>query len=614
MCQNELVVLQLDSKNSPLALLAQTCNSIGREIAPSRPTAPSGIDKQPLVSQPLSSTRLLSPDVTIPKSSSSTSLYINASIAASRLGQFTYTQTPDSSSRTQNSFSSHNEDEGSIINQIASATRLESTECGGSSRNWRTLDLNHRSGTGVEANPSRLTSAFTHIKKGVPFLGGSYPQELVGTANGDALAKYHDLRTLSEVTHANPDPLQILSLLGSSLAKNLVAYSTYPHHQQPHSSSSFDDLTANFSLPDYHHVLTDKLLSSLHPAAHCFGSSGSASVIAPEGKFLSSLSPYLALAGAAESGTASGSGLLMPCADPSCVQCRLALLRESSNHVPGCNVLQSKMSDASLRSSGGGGGSVFTVGPPPFIPSELLSASWLQSVLASFPASGMLTSYLQALAFLHPSVLTGILEPMASHGHRKLFCSEPAQGSASVELTRDGSASSSTFVCPLVVGGGGGGDLCQRRFHSWEELLQHLKMSHHSSNASHMDDVRCSAPRESPGYSASLSSYATPPSYSSTSSPSSQSSALHPRVAEIPGFAMRTLSPKPDPHSGYDHRRATTRSSLLNRMIGRYHPYNPSPHPEASSHSPHAASKPSLSYPSALHCPSRPYLGATALS
>src|SRR6218665_2557878 len=99
MCQNELVVLQLDSKNSPLALLAQTCNSIGREIAPSRPTAPSGIDKQPLVSQPLSSTRLLSPDVTIPKSSSSTSLYINASIAASRLGQFTYTQTPDSSSR-----------------------------------------------------------------------------------------------------------------------------------------------------------------------------------------------------------------------------------------------------------------------------------------------------------------------------------------------------------------------------------------------------------------------------------------------------------------------------------------------------------------------------------
>lgn len=603
--------MQLDAKNSPLALLAQTCSSIGREITPSRPTAPSSVDKQPLVTQPLS-IKLHSPDLTIQKSSSSSSSsYADATIASNRLRPSSDVPTPDSShgtgSRTQHPFLSSHNDEGSISNPSVSAARLEGTQSSGASHSWCMPGRNHRSGTGGEANPSYSISAFSHIKK-----GESFPQELVGTAD-DALAKYHELRTISEVPHAEPDPLQILSLLRSSLAKNMAAYSTY-YHQQPRSSSSLDDFTAKFSFPDYHHVLTNKLLSSTHPASHCFGASGvgSASAITPEGKFPSSLASYLALAGAAESGAASGGGLMVPCADPFCAHCQLTFFRGPSNQVPACNAVQSKLNDVSLMS----GATMFASGLP-FLSPELLSASWLQSVLASIPASGMLTSYLQALAFLHPSVLAGLLEPTAQR-HRKLFCG-PAEGSVSGELARDGSASSSTFVCPLVGGGGGaervggGGDMCQRRFHSWEELLQHLRMTHHSSNSAHLDDVKCLAPRETPGYSTPLSSYATPPSsYSSASSPSSLSSALHLGVSELPGFAMRPLSPKPGLHPGYDHRRVTTNPSVLNRMIGRYHPYNS--HPAASSHSPLAASKPSLSYPSALHCPSRPFLCATALS
>ena len=434
-------VFQLDAKKSPLALLAQTCSSIGKDPSPSKPIIPpldkkdkEAADKSEQEKRPSSRgskgssgesgrdssskpgfrtvpPKDIPPLVPIGGEKATDSGNASSSSKSSSSDATSHSLSATSSSSASSSSSSHNilssssnsnNNSNNGNNRPVSATGSSSQRC------------TSRSGSARECNDYNSTPPAS--------VGGSLTRHSASasppgakSSSGVPISHHSSLNSLPKpsVTHSSFLP-------GLPSAHPLAA--AYPH------LSLFPGLDP--AVQSYHNALAAHSgLGSLSAVA-----AAQSSAAALKGAGGSALSPYVAYARVR---TPSGATTLVPvCRDPYCTNCQLTLQNShlsSACTAPGCSQCAHEKSLTSLTSgalAGLGGASL------PIIPS-ISSAASLSTTMAG-------------LSSLHSP-----LYPLAAH-----------QGLG--------------YVCSWVAGS----EYCGKRFGNSEELLQHLRTHTSSAEAS----------------------------------------------------------------------------------------------------------------------------------
>lgn len=419
----------LDAKKSPLALLAQTCSSIGKDPSPSKPIIPpldkkdkEAADKAEQDKRPNSrgskgssseSGRDSKPGFrTVPPKEIPPLVPIGGEKGSGENGSVSKSSSNDSTSHsltTSSSSSSHN-----VLSSSTSNTRpVSATGSSGqrsSSRGGSARDSNNDYN---DTPPSSVSGAHTrHSASASPPSSSS-----MGKSSLSVPPSHSSLSGLPKPSVTHP------SLL-SGLATHPLA-AAYSH------LGLMPGLSVDHAMQSYHNVLAAHSgLSSLSAAAAAAAAAQSSALKAGAGG--SAMSPYVAYARVR---TPSGATTLVPvCRDPYCTNCQLTLQNShlsSACNAPGCSQCAHEKSLTSLTSGAlaGLGGASLPILPP------ISSASSLASSMG--------------LSSLHS------LYPMAAH-----------QGLP--------------YVCNWMAGS----EYCGKRFTSSEELLQHLRTHTSSVEAS----------------------------------------------------------------------------------------------------------------------------------
>ncbi|PVD38729.1 hypothetical protein C0Q70_01351 [Pomacea canaliculata] len=413
----------LDAKKSPLALLAQTCSSIGKDPTPSKPIIPpldkkekeasdkvdeslkrpssrgskssgeSGRDSKPgFRTIPPKDIPPLVPVGTGTEKGSTASNSDNGCVG----GSGGKSHSGDSVSHGLISTSSHSilSSSSSTANSVRPLSVTGSSNQRSASRSGSARDGNNDYGD----TPSSVVSGTRHSASASP------PSSVMSKHAPPAHSSLPSIPKPS-VTHPSLLP-------GLTSAHHLAAY---PH------LSLMPGLALDPAVQSYHNALAAHSSFNSLSAAAAAAAAAQSSVLKAGGGG-SALSPYVAYARVR---TPSGATTLVPvCRDPYCTNCQLTLQNShlsSTCNAPGCSQCAHEKSLMSLTSGG-------------------LSGLGSASLLPPISSAGSLSSSVTGLSSLHS------LYPLAAH-----------QGLP--------------FVCSWMVGN----DYCGKRFTSSDELLQHLR-------------------------------------------------------------------------------------------------------------------------------------------
>lgn len=434
----------LDAKKSPLALLAQTCSSIGKDPTPSKSIIPP-LDKKDKEAAEKAAAEDKRPSSLGSKGSSSESGRDSSSKPGFR------TIPPKDIPPLVPIGSEKNIDSGNVASKSGSSLSSSSSSTSSS-------ETNSLSTSSATSSHSLLSSGGSNSQRPVSATGSNSQRSASRSGSARDMTDYasctppassssssftrHSASAsppTSKISSAPPSSLSHASL-GGVLPKPSVTHPSLLPGLGPHQlAAAYPHLSLLHSLDpamqSYHNALAAHSgLGSLAAAAAMAQSSAAAAAAAAALKSgASALSPYVAYARVR---TPSGATTLVPvCRDPFCTNCQLTLQNShlsSACTAPGCSQCAHEKSLTSLTtgSLAGLGGSALPLLPPITSPSSLSSS-------------------MHGLSSLHSP-----LYPLAAH-----------QGLG--------------YVCSWVAGS----EYCGKRFANSEELLQHLR-THTTSLAS----------------------------------------------------------------------------------------------------------------------------------
>ena len=506
--------LQLDAKNSPLALLAQTCSSIGKDPAPSKSSSASGGEKKE------SGSGHGKDVVTRPKSESpggtSSSKPNNSGDERSRSRPLGSSINSDKKDSHGSSLRTGSKGSPPKIGFRVPQPPSKETSSGHSDKSNGSSSNNEESIHSNRMSHSSASSGSSSAGKMSSSSGGNSCSSMLLELNQELMSKNH-----SALSSASLHPLYNSLKLQEAIHGGLTASSLglYP----PGCGLPFlgyplgiDPLAAAYSAS----------LAAAQAAACSSQKSPSSSGGCPSSVSCSS-SPYVNYARVK---TATGGMSIVPvCKDPFCSHCQLAMHGVQMSSAPG--------SSSSCAASGCSQCNLHE---------KCSSASQIQTSLSP-------SSSLQAAAAITQGGLSSLFPGNgASSLALSSLCSHAFGGVGAALPHSAASLVATPYVCNWVQGT----EYCGKRFTNSDELLLHLHS--HTSSADALQQQLSSPYNSASGL--PMSAFPFP-----------LSSFLHSQLQGVGSLSPSPLSAAAA--AAYPQRSSISPNSLLN--TARYHPYKP---------------------------------------